>query len=91
VTSAFRFGTLSYNQNINTVMSYNTGPATTSGSPNYGHDATPMAFDIAAIQFLYGANTSYHTGTDIYFCRPRMAPAQPGNASGMPAHRRDPL
>jgi hypothetical protein len=28
----------------------------------YGIAATPMAFDIAAIQSLYGANMSYHTG-----------------------------
>lgn len=33
---------------------------------NYGYFAGPMAFDIAALQFLYGANTSYHTGNDTY-------------------------
>jgi Ca2+-binding RTX toxin-like protein len=27
---------------------------------------TPMLYDIAAIQYLYGANTSYHTGDDVY-------------------------
>src|SRR6185312_7881519 len=29
---------------------------------NYGHSATPMAYDIAAVQSLYGANWSYHGG-----------------------------
>jgi serralysin len=27
---------------------------------------TPMLYDIAAIQYLYGANMSYHAGNDIY-------------------------
>jgi serralysin len=27
---------------------------------------TPMVYDIAAIQYLYGANTKYHTGADTY-------------------------
>ena len=27
---------------------------------------TPMVYDIAAIQYLYGANMSYHTGGDVY-------------------------
>ena len=30
------------------------------------HDSTPMLFDIAAIQSIYGANMSYHTGNDTY-------------------------
>ena len=30
------------------------------------HDSTPMLFDIAAIQSIYGANMSYHTGNDSY-------------------------
>jgi serralysin len=67
VTKSDDLGTLSYNQNINSIMSYNTGPFTTSGSLNFGHAATPMAFDIAAVQFLYGANTSFHNGASTYF------------------------
>jgi serralysin len=59
-------GTLSYNQQINTVMSYNGGSLMASGAGNYGHTATLMAFDIAAIQFLYGANMTYHAGSDTY-------------------------
>ncbi|WP_440092655.1 M10 family metallopeptidase [Pseudomonas syringae] len=27
---------------------------------------TPMLLDVAAMQFIYGANTSYHTGNDVY-------------------------
>ena len=27
---------------------------------------TPMVYDIQAIQYLYGANTNYHTGNDTY-------------------------
>jgi trimeric autotransporter adhesin len=34
---------------------------------NYGYFAGPMAFDIAAIQDLYGANTTYHNGSDTYW------------------------
>lgn len=45
-----------------TVMSYN--PAT------YVNDSTspvgPMIYDVAAIQYLYGANTSYNSGNSTY-------------------------
>jgi hypothetical protein len=33
---------------------------------DHGFAATPMAYDIAAIQYLYGANTSYRTGNNVY-------------------------
>jgi Ca2+-binding RTX toxin-like protein len=33
---------------------------------SYGWTATPMAFDIAAIQIIYGANITYRTGNDTY-------------------------
>ncbi|MDI9846793.1 M10 family metallopeptidase C-terminal domain-containing protein [Rhodoblastus sp. 17X3] len=65
--NASNTGQYGLNQGIFTVMSYNDGwkgqPAKT---PNYGYEMTPMAFDIAAVQFLYGANMSYHTGDDTY-------------------------
>ena len=50
-------------------MSYNDGLVSNdySGILNYGYQGTPMAFDIAAIQYLYGANTSYNTGDNTYF------------------------
>lgn len=66
VTSAGDQGTLGYNQELYSVMSLNHGTKTSSGSNNSGHAATPMAFDIAAIQSLYGPNTSYRTGSDTY-------------------------
>lgn len=64
VTGAFDTGDGGLNQNIYTIMSYNEyGAHTTSG----GHATGPMAFDIAAIQQMYGANLSYHNGDDIYY------------------------
>lgn len=31
---------------------------------------TPMVYDIAAVQKIYGANMSYHTGDDVYAFKP---------------------
>jgi serralysin len=72
VTGPSNTGTNNLNQDINTVMSYNHGLRTKSVSgaanaDNYGFVGGPMAFDIAAIQQLYGANNSYRTGSDTYF------------------------
>lgn len=63
VTGPFSAGTDGMNQNVYSVMSYNEY-----GVPSitHGHVAGPMAFDIAAIQALYGANMSFHTGNDVY-------------------------
>ncbi|RYG92644.1 hypothetical protein EU803_00630 [Loktanella sp. IMCC34160] len=69
VTSAFGdYGDYNLNQGIWTTMSYNDGwPAEiTSGDYTYGWQATPMALDIAAIQAIYGANTTYASGSDTY-------------------------
>jgi serralysin len=60
------------NNDIMTVMSYVHGWIS---NPNGGNDALdnfgfvagPMAFDIAAIQYLYGANMNYMTGNNTYF------------------------
>ena len=46
-----------------TQMSYNTGSGF-SLNGNYG--TTPMLYDIQALQYMYGANTSYHSGADTY-------------------------
>ncbi|HYG91056.1 MAG TPA: M10 family metallopeptidase C-terminal domain-containing protein [Azospirillum sp.] len=43
-----------------TVMSYEDAPFSTI-SPT-----APMLYDVAAIQYLYGANTAYRTGNDLY-------------------------
>lgn len=64
-------GSNNLNQGIYTVMSYNDGWAskqnpTGNGLVSYGFEAGPMAFDIAAIQYLYGANTTAHGGDDVY-------------------------
>lgn len=47
--------------NEKTIMSYNMHPS----YPNT-YTVTPMVYDIATIQYLYGANMSYHSGDDIY-------------------------
>ena len=45
-----------------TVMSYEFA------FPYYdiGNPSTPMVLDILALQYIYGANMSYHTGDDVY-------------------------
>jgi serralysin len=65
VVNSSDLGTLSYNQNLYTIMSYNRGPSL-SNAIDYGSNATLMAFDIAAMQFLYGANTTYHSEPNAY-------------------------
>ena len=56
------------NQSIFTIMSYVEGDYTQ--NPNvteaYGYAAAPMAFDIAALQYLYGKNMSTATGATTY-------------------------
>ena len=44
-----------------TVMSYYSGPTYGGVEP-----ITPQLYDVATIQYLYGANTSYHAGDDTY-------------------------
>ena len=43
-----------------TVMSY------TDATSSNAEPSTPMLYDIQAIQYLYGANTSYNTGNNTY-------------------------
>lgn len=69
VTGAFQVGTNKLNQGIWTVMSYVQGWKT--GNPDlntveYGLSATPMAFDIAALQRIYGVNGTAKAGDDVY-------------------------
>jgi serralysin len=71
VTSPFdSFGTFNLNQGIYTTMSYNDGwplhPSGENFDPNFGYQGSMMAFDIAALQQLYGANTTFASGDDIY-------------------------
>ena len=67
VSGPWDTGNHGLNQGIWTTMTYNDGwdsmPAV---ADDYGYQGTLMAFDIAALQELYGANSSYNTGDDIY-------------------------
>lgn len=67
----------SWDNELNTIMSYTPAPhniypsagyvyGTYSWLSYYVNPETPMVFDIAAIQYLYGANNSYRTGSDTY-------------------------
>jgi Ca2+-binding RTX toxin-like protein len=61
-------GDYGLNQGIWTTMSYNDG---WNQDPrfdplDYGWQATPMAFDVAAVQAIYGANMTFKTGSDTY-------------------------
>lgn len=60
------YGDFDLNQEVYTIMSYNDGWFGAPSSDSSGHAATPMALDIAILQDLYGANTSYNTGDNTY-------------------------
>ncbi len=70
VTSPFNdYGDFNLNQGIFTTMSYNDGWGSQyPGHSNlgYGWQGTAMALDIAAIQAIYGANTTHASGNNIY-------------------------
>lgn len=52
---------------IHTVMSYTYANLQgETGNEFSFHPTTPMVLDIAAIQYLYGANVHYHAGDDTY-------------------------
>jgi serralysin len=73
VFGPYDLGTFSYNQNLHTIMSYNRGPSLANAN-DYGSAASLMALDIAAIQFLYGPNTTYHIDNNPYFIPDANAP-----------------
>jgi Ca2+-binding RTX toxin-like protein len=62
-------GTYGLNQYVWTVMSYYdiNSPYSPGEYINWGYIGGPMAFDIAAIQHLYGVNTTHNTGNNTYF------------------------
>lgn len=66
VTSSFDTGRHGLNQGIWTVMSYNPGWDKATYDLSYGAQKGLGAFDIAALQTLYGANTSAASGHDTY-------------------------
>jgi hypothetical protein len=52
-----------------TLMSYTEHPHSLyldNGVYSHIQPSTPMLYDIAAVQYLYGANTTWHTGNDTY-------------------------
>ncbi|MDF2970555.1 MAG: Peptidase serralysin [Microvirga sp.] len=66
-TGTFKTGVNGLNQGVFTTMTYNDGwSGQPSKSLDWGYQMGPGAFDIAAIQKLYGANKSYHSGSDTY-------------------------
>jgi Ca2+-binding RTX toxin-like protein len=69
VDNASDYGDLNLNQFLTTIMSYNTNSSSYSPgySTNWGYAAGPMAFDIAAIQHIYGINRTRNTGNNVYF------------------------
>ena len=74
VKNAGDLGDVGYNQMIYTTLAPDRGQYLLSGSTSFGYPATPMAFDIAAIQFLYGPNTTFHSGSDGYGLPDENAP-----------------
>ncbi len=74
VTDPYETGDNELNQNIYTVMSYNEynefyDPIL---SIIQGHVAGPMAFDIAAIQQMYGSNATFQNGNSEYNLTDRL-------------------
>jgi serralysin len=63
------YGLGNLNQGIFTTMGYNDGwdqYFSSSMPKQYGWQSTMMAFDVAALQYLYGANYNTATGNDGY-------------------------
>ncbi|SFR56043.1 Hemolysin-type calcium-binding repeat-containing protein [Yoonia tamlensis] len=62
------YGDYGLNQEVYTIMSYNAGynGAPAANGINNGGAASPMALDIAMLQEIYGANTTYNSGNNYY-------------------------
>lgn len=68
VSSSYDTGDNDLNQNMYTVMSYidvssGNNPTT---AKSYGFSKGPMALDIATINYLYGLNTTFNGGNNVY-------------------------
>ncbi len=83
-TYEFTTGMGGLNKGVYTVMSYNFGAYYGTPPEAYGQAYGPMALDIAAIQAIYGANTTYASGTPFTRCRQPTASAPAGSRSGTP-------
>ena len=71
VTNSNDFGDNELNQQIYTIMSYNRGwevgqDPQGSGLAAYGYNVGLGAFDIALLQYYYGADTSFKNGNTTY-------------------------
>ncbi len=69
VSNSSDYGTYGMNSAAYTVMSYNDGSliaGAASSTADNGHAATYGALDIAALQNMYGANTTFASGDDVY-------------------------
>jgi serralysin len=64
--SASNPGTLGQNQSVFSVMSYVPGHSSAKGDLTYGTQYGLGALDIAALQLMYGANTTAANGNDVY-------------------------
>lgn len=62
------------------IMSYVDGKSV---KINGKYSATPMLYDIQAAQYLYGANTSYHSGDNTYTFTDSTAPMAVWDAGGI--------
>jgi serralysin len=49
-----------------TVMSYSDAPGHIDAADSSFYPTTPMLLDIQALQYLYGPNTTHHTGNNTY-------------------------
>lgn len=56
---------VAYDSQSYTIMSYSAKPGDETTSFSYA-PTTPMILDIAAMQYVYGINGTYHTGNDVY-------------------------
>jgi len=66
-----------------TVMSYNNGTLSQNyKSSNYTFANSPQLYDIQAIQYIYGANTTYHVGNDTYSFNQSTIPTCVWDAGG---------
>lgn len=70
VSSSGSLGSSDLNQSIFTTLSYNDGYQTSGdgdpGTFDFGYAASFGTLDIAALQELYGANTNYARGDNVY-------------------------
>jgi len=66
-TDTLQYSTMSYTANPHdSYLEYANTAGRWSWSSYAVYADTPSLYDIAAIQYLYGANTGYHSGDDVY-------------------------